>query len=1024
MRNTRFLTRALCLATCLATLTISGTIGAKKAALRPLAEENFGVGTAGPACEAQGQSMGDLRASVYDRKWAIVCADVAKPIGAVYLFRNTATGSARIAAAREEDLDCGNETPTETGLTCKGKTSGLPWRIYTRTTPQGIVIAEGYAAYDDALKLALTSIAEDRIVPGTISVANLGSGDPLALARAKASASDVPTLLGQGYRGNGAGSFAEAAEFFAAAPALFADTASTEPGTRDVQVHEALVNRALQVSNLGQFDQAARNFAMAEAIGVRDPVQARLARNYAAIDAINRRQFAEALTILDRPVGVFVPPMNPREDIDIDRATATGLNSASNAAMAGLLGQPARLSPIERAAIIDAQALQLRGTALRLKGDTASARAALADAYDAAIKVRDGRVISIYRLRGQILAELALSYEAEGNTGMAETRFRDALALVESQYPDSSSVNLIRARLAGYLARHGNETEARGLYAEVVRNVVARRGALVGMENLMRPYFDMLAGAETQDAAVVADLFLASQLLESPGAADTMAQLSRRLEGGSSEASAMFRRSQTISRDLERTRIDVARLTAAAADGNDASGLPALQARMAQLSQAQVEVLGQLSAYPRYRAVANRTITVDEMRAALKPGEGYLKLAEMAGSLYGIYVSPTAAKAWKLKLSAAEADGMVATLRESISITINGVQSTYPFDVDSAVTLDEALIGPAQDDVAQLSHLIFEPAGPLMRLPINLLTSDRKGVAAYHQRVEDGGDEYNFTGIDWLGRGRAVSTALSAASFRDARGAPVSAAKGDYLGLGNNVPLGPVTGLPGIRSGEEAAIDADCAWPSATWNRPISPRELTEASALFGAGRTELLTGAKFTDDGLIARTDLDGYRIVHFATHGLVTAPRAGCPVRPALLTSFGGAQSDGLLSFGEIFDLALDADLVILSACDTASGAGLDVTRETGLSTGGGEALDGLVRAFIAAGGRQVIASHWPAPDDYDATEKLFNGFYQAKGASIGEALIASERKLMDDPDTSHPYYWAGFAVVGDAARPVPSR
>ncbi|MEJ2457090.1 MAG: CHAT domain-containing protein, partial [Novosphingobium sp.] len=161
-----------------------------------------------------------------------------------------------------------------------------------------------------------------------------------------------------------------------------------------------------------------------------------------------------------------------------------------------------------------------------------------------------------------------------------------------------------------------------------------------------------------------------------------------------------------------------------------------------------------------------------------------------------------------------------------------------------------------------------------------------------------------------------------------------------------------------------------------------------------------------------------------HFATHGLVTPPRPGCPVRPALLTSFGGAGSDGLLSFGEIFNLSLDADLVVLSGCDTAAGAGLGVTRETGLTTGGGEALDGLVRAFIAAGGRQVIASHWPAPDDFNATERLFAGFYRAKGAAIGEALRVSERKLMDDPETSHPYYWAGFAVIGDAARPVPAR
>ena len=92
-------------------------------------------------------------------------------------------------------------------------------------------------------------------------------------------------------------------------------------------------------------------------------------------------------------------------------------------------------------------------------------------------------------------------------------------------------------------------------------------------------------------------------------------------------------------------------------------------------------------------------------------------------------------------------------------------------------------------------------------------------------------------------------------------------------------------------------------------------------------------------------------------------------------------------------------------------------------GLATGGGEALDGLVRAFIAAGGRQVIASHWPAPDDFDATERLFNGFYKAKNASIGNALRTSQTSLMDDPLTSHPYYWAGFAIVGDAARPVPA-
>ena len=138
--------------------------------------------------------------------------------------------------------------------------------------------------------------------------------------------------------------------------------------------------------------------------------------------------------------------------------------------------------------------------------------------------------------------------------------------------------------------------------------------------------------------------------------------------------------------------------------------------------------------------------------------------------------------------------------------------------------------------------------------------------------------------------------------------------------------------------------------------------------------------------------------------------------------MTSFGGAGSDGLLSFSEIYDLQLDADLVILSACDTAGKAGLAATREAGVATGGDFALDGLVRAFVGAGGRSVIASHWPVPDDYDATERLISGLFVAPpGTPMASALRAAQAKLMADPATSHPYYWAGFAIIGDGSAPV---
>ena len=186
---------------------------------------------------------------------------------------------------------------------------------------------------------------------------------------------------------------------------------------------------------------------------------------------------------------------------------------------------------------------------------------------------------------------------------------------------------------------------------------------------------------------------------------------------------------------------------------------------------------------------------------------------------------------------------------------------------------------------------------------------------------------------------------------------------------------------------------------------------------MIGESRATLLTSSGFTDTAVKGYDGLNDYRVLHFATHGLVTAPRPDCPARPALLTSFGGEGSDGLLSFDEIFDLKIDADLVILSACDTAGAATIAATREAGVTTGGGTALDGLVRAFIGAGGRSIIASHWPVPDDFNATERLIGGLFSAPpGTGIADALWAAQSELMRDVQTSHPYYWSGFAIVGD--------
>jgi CHAT domain-containing protein len=174
--------------------------------------------------------------------------------------------------------------------------------------------------------------------------------------------------------------------------------------------------------------------------------------------------------------------------------------------------------------------------------------------------------------------------------------------------------------------------------------------------------------------------------------------------------------------------------------------------------------------------------------------------------------------------------------------------------------------------------------------------------------------------------------------------------------------------------------------------------------------------GAEFTDTSVIS-ADLTNTRVLHFASHGLLPISEE-CLPEPALVTSLGGPGSDGLLEASEIVALALNADFVVLSACDTG-GRGATSTIGTGLRAPGGEALSGLVRAFFYAGARNVVASHWLVPDEETITlmETLYSEF--ANGKTLSEAMHVANSTLAMRPATSHPFYWAAFSVIGDGAR-----
>jgi CHAT domain-containing protein len=961
-------------------------------------------------CEAQIQSPrpGD---GLFDRDYLVVCRDAATAVGSLHVM-----GSATMDAALSEMAGNGAQCSAQdlrslpAGLisagaySCTSAGSTIARTIVIGSDGRRSFAANGLSVYADALYLGLATLATDQLVEGSVDVPLTEAASAQSFARAQAESISAELALDEAYRRSNAGNFADAAEFFSAS----VETLSGDNAT------EALLNSALQQSNLGNFREADVLFAQAEGASRNNPLLARMDRNFRAVDALNRGAPALAVLALDAPLPELTENMAASLQLQIDNALAERLSSEQGNALSNIGSE---LTLLERLELLDAQNTALRASALRQMGQVDEAEATLRSADADIAAVREGRVVSMLWLRAQILAELADIHEARGDIGGAEGLHRQAIAMLESNYPGSPALIGARAQLAGLLARIGRQDDALALFRGLVTQ--AEGTAPASLRRLMVPYFDLLAAGGNGGAA--ADMFAASQLLVRPGLAQTQAVLARELSAGSDEAAQLFRRAINISRSIEILRGEVAQArTQAEAGEADAADLFATRStELEQMRAVQLELQQQLAQYPRYRAVSDERMTLADLQASLHAREAYLKLVELGSRVYAIYVQPQRAQAYRVDASAYDIDEMVDVLRDSIAIEEAGQTITYPFEIGVARELYTALLGPVDASLRGVEHLIFEPDGAMLRLPANLLVMDDASVTGYMARTADPEeDAYDYRGTAWLGRAMQVSTSVSPAAFRDVRGARLSDAMNAYLGLGQNLPLGQVAASSSTRSGQ---FSERCAWSPVTWGNPIPDAELRRASQVLQADgeAADLLTGGDFTDTRLREMEDLDEYRILHFATHGLVTAPDVDCPPRPALLTSFGDADSDGLLSFAEIFDLQIDADLVILSACNTASRGGLVAAREAGVSTGGDFALDGLVRAFVGAGGRTVVASHWPVPDDYDATGRLISGFFES-GQSVGtaEALRRSQLALMDDADTSHPFYWAAFAVVGDGA------
>ncbi|HEX4955825.1 MAG TPA: CHAT domain-containing tetratricopeptide repeat protein [Thermoanaerobaculia bacterium] len=196
------------------------------------------------------------------------------------------------------------------------------------------------------------------------------------------------------------------------------------------------------------------------------------------------------------------------------------------------------------------------------------------------------------------------------------------------------------------------------------------------------------------------------------------------------------------------------------------------------------------------------------------------------------------------------------------------------------------------------------------------------------------------------------------------------------------------------------ADPADVALP----RLPGAGREAEAIAALAPAGEVTVLTGAAARREVLLG-PEARSYRVLHFATHGLLDSAR---PALSGLLlagSGGGGAPGPGFLGLADLYSLDLDADLVVLSACRTALG------REIR-----GEGLSGLARGFLHAGVPRVVASLWPVEDRATARlmTELYRGLWQ-RGLAPAAALAEAQRAVRAERRWQDPYFWAGFTLQG---------
>lgn len=999
-------------------------------------EEVFPLGLSaqsGAVCEAVRDYEDPAVQGRAAKAWRVRCRGFDGALGRLYrLPAGTDAGTATRATCQgAESASVGGAGLTDARrAACRATPSGATYVAYTAARGGDAVSAEGLAAIADVLETGLRIVAGVERPPEALArqvsaasaevAADFGGRVGSLADSTAAAAADPDRLRDRAYALNNEWRF-EAAETDFRALALAAEAGSASPAVRA----EALLNLALNVSNDGRFKEADAYFeeARAPVAEARSALLSARALNYEALHLRNQGKFADAIAVANRALAVRgavraqaaapVQVATLGQGLVIDDRLARSLNQRDGARSA--IGSP--VTEADRLVIQDAQAQQIIGSALAAQGDAAGARRALEEAR-ALLLSREQLGGVVAWLRARVEADFADLDMAAGRAGPAAAGYRRALSILRTRHAGSAAEAGLLVDLGRAQARSGDANGAMATYARAFELFREQRGALGGSADAAAPYFDLLIQAAEREPARASEyasqFFVASQSAVSDATAETVARLAERVANSDSAVVGLAR---ALDDTRRRLRMAEGRVGVLQSEGGDTAEA---QAQVAAL-QREVDALEQqvLAANPRYGQLTREAADLKALQAALRPGESYVKLLTLGPRSYGMLVTRETARPYAIALTRKDAQARVSALRAPFEAR----RSLPAFDVPGASALFETLFGPVKGELLASRHLIYEPDGPFIAFPVAAFVADPASAERW-RAARRPRQPVSYRGVDWLGARMDNALVVSASSFLLSRGFAPSAAPQAYIGFGApELPaLGPNAFASVVERGgrRQAALDRVCGETQQALRGvtplPETAEELRLVGASLGAGNESLVLGPAFTDASVKARNDLNKYKVLYFATHGILPQPDA-CLPQPALVTSL-GAGGDALLDAGEILDLKLDADLVVLAACDTG-GSGSTTGEQTGLD-GGGEALGGLARAVMYAGSRGLVVSHWSV--DSGSAARLLTGMFQSGAATQAEGIKAAQAALQADPARAHPYYWAPFVIVGDGARAMP--